>query len=342
MYNRKKIRYVFILLFVTLLSASLSSCSRRTPEQTEFFAMDTICDITVYGTGGAAALADAEACVNRLDDLLSINSPEGDISQINIKGGGKVSSETAKIIGTALEVYKETSGAFDISLLEVTRAWGFTNGGYIVPDEGLLQEILQSTGSDKLHIDGAGTVTFDTGKVQIDLGGIAKGYVSDAVAELLRSKGIKSALISLGGNVCALGTKPGGGQWKIAIADPFGVEAYACIVSVADKSVITSGDYQRYFEADGVRYHHILDPKTGYPADSGLVSVTVIGDRGIICDALSTAFFVMGRENTLDYWREHRADGLDLVLIESDGSITITAGIAEVFSCDREWIVVNG
>jgi thiamine biosynthesis lipoprotein len=331
---------VFELIAAIVLSSFLVGCSAPVPEHTEFFAMDTVCDIAVYGDA-QGALVDAEACVNRLDALLSINSPDGDIFKINAAGGGKVSPETQEIIGTALDIYVKTGGAFDISLLTVTQAWGFIDGDYHVPDDALLQGILQSTGCDKVHMDDAGAVRLDAPEVQLDLGGIAKGYVSDAVANLLRSKGVKSALISLGGNVYALGTKPGGERWKIAIADPFGVDEYACIVSVANRSVITSGDYQRYFEADGKRYHHILDPKTGYPADNGLVSVTVIGEQGIMCDALSTAFFVMGAQNSLDYWREHRDEDFDLVLIGRDGSITITAGIADVFSCDGVYEVVE-
>jgi thiamine biosynthesis lipoprotein len=303
--------------------------------------MDTVCEISVYVSDSQDALADAEACINRLDALLSIDSPDGDIFKVNIDGGGKVSPETQEIIGTALDIYKKTGGAFDISLLKMTQAWGFTGGDYNVPGDALLQELLRSTGCDKVDMDEVGVVRLDAPDVQLDLGGIAKGYASDAVAEMLRSKGVQSALISLGGNVCALGTKPGGKQWKIAIADTLGVDEYACIVSVADRSVITSGDYQRYFEADGRRYHHILDPKTGYPADSGLVSVTVIGEQGIMCDALSTAFFVMGAQSTLDYWREHRGEGFDVVLIGGDGSITITAGIADAFDCDRDYVVVE-
>ena len=156
--------------------------------------------------------------------------------------------------------------------------------------------------------------------------------------EIFEGYDISSAMVSLGGNIQVKGSKPDGTSWKVAVEDPFSdsENAYAGILSVADKAVVTSGTYERYFEKDGKRYHHILDPATGYPAEKGLASVTIVSDDGTLADALSTALFVMGKEKAVAYWKV-RAKEFDMILIEDDGTISVSEGIENVFSCEKKY-----
>jgi thiamine biosynthesis lipoprotein len=201
-----------------------------------------------------------------------------------------------------------------------------------VPDEETLEETKALLGADEIALDKeTNTATIKRDGVRIDLGGIAKGYTSAKVTELLRDYGVTSALLNLGGNVQTLGEKTDGSLWSVAIQAPDG-ENLAGILHTADKAVITSGGYERYFEEDGTTYHHILDPQTGYPAQNGLVSVTIVTEDGTMADALSTALYVMGTEKAVAYLQEHaKDDGFDAVLIAEDGSIYITQGLESDF-----------
>ena len=168
----------------------------------------------------------------------------------------------------------------------------------------------------------------------IDFGGIAKGYTSSRIMDIYKDNGITSGLVNLGGNVQALGTKTDGTKWKIAVQSPDDTEDYLGILSVQDKAVITSGGYERYFEQDGVTYHHIIDPKTGYPAENGLVSVTIVSSDGTLADGLSTSLFIMGEEKAADFWREHK-DEFDAILMSDDGTLYVTEGLENDFSTER-------
>ena len=173
----------------------------------------------------------------------------------------------------------------------------------------------------------------------IDFGGIAKGYAADRAAEILKDNGIESATISLGGNVYVLGNK-NGVPWKVAIQNPFDTNGdYYGIISAEDCSIITSGDYQRYFEKDGIKYHHIIDPSTLKPADSGLVSVTIVTENGAIGDGLSTALFVMGLDAACSYWRNHSSE-FDFVIIDSAGNTYVSSGLENSFSSDMEFELI--
>jgi thiamine biosynthesis lipoprotein len=165
--------------------------------------------------------------------------------------------------------------------------------------------------------------------MEIDLGSVAKGYTGDRVIELLRENGVTSALLNLGGNVQALGTKPDGSPWRVAVQDPSG-DGCLGVLEIDDQAVITSGGYERYFVEDGVTYWHIIDPADGAPARSGLISVTIVGDSGLLCDGLSTSLFVMGLEDAAQFWREN--GGFEAVFVTESGQILITEGLQERFS----------
>ena len=288
--------------------------------------MDTVMTLTAYGPQAKKALNDAADEIERLDALWSISSSDGDIARLNTDKQATLSDDTIALLKRAQEISASTGGLFACTIEPVMEAWGFTNGNYTVPDDATLQSLLAHVDDTQIAIDG-NTVTIPA-DVKVDLGGIAKGFTSDRVMELFSADGVTSGIISLGGNVQTLGTKPDGSLWRVGIQDPDDSSGIIATIEVADKAVITSGVYQRYFEQDGTTYHHIIDPRTGMPADSGLTSVTIVSDDGTLADGLSTSLFIMGKEAALDYWRAHR-DNFDVILVASDGSITISEGLAD-------------
>ena len=311
----------------------LTSCADNTPyqEQTSFFSMDTYMEINAYGHVGTA-LTDCKDEIYRLEALLSVTDDTSDIGRINTSDITDVSPDTAEVIRYAMQIGEETGGALDITIYPVLKEWGFTTGDYGVPDDETLNVLLQRVDFTQIRIDD-GTlpnVTVPDG-VQLDLGALAKGYASDKAAEILKKNGIESALINLGGNIMTIGSNPSSGDpWRIGIRNPFALDENIGVIEVRDKAVVTSGSYERYFTADGKTYHHILDPATGRSVDNGLVSVTVIGDSGLMCDALSTALFVMGAERAEEYYRK-RGD-FDMILVTEKGEIFITEGIFDSFT----------
>lgn len=287
--------------------------------------MDTEMELTIYGN--ETILEKAENLISELEGKFSTTTAESDIYHLNHNGGGAVSSDTYTLLQTALMLCERTNGALDISVYPVVQAWGFTTGENRVPSESELTELLSLVDYKAIHLEDNKNVTLAP-DMQIDLGSVAKGYTGNRLAELLSENGVNSAVLNLGGNVHALGIKPDGSAWRIGVADPADND-YAAVVEVVDKAVVTSGGYERFFEQDGIRYHHIIDPSTGYPADNNLLSVTVIGDDGLVCDALSTALFVMGMDRAEDFWKE--SDDFEAIFITSDG-ISITEGIEDTFS----------
>jgi thiamine biosynthesis lipoprotein len=178
-----------------------------------------------------------------------------------------------------------------------------------------------------------GRVSFGKEGMAVDFGGIAKGYTSARIMDIFAECGVTSAMVNLGGNVQTYGTKPDGKKWKIAVQDPKKEGNYLCIIDSAGQAIITSGGYERYFEEDGVRYHHIIDPSDGYPADNGLVSVTIVSADGTLADGLSTSLFVMGRDKAIDYWREHSGE-FEMVLYTDGGELLATEGLKDILTSE--------
>ena len=319
-----------VLLAAALCLFLLGGCSGKQAagldekRTSTVFAMDTVMELTVYGPEDA--LRECENIITSLEKKLSATDPGSEIYALNEKGTAQVSDETALLISDALSWCEKTSGALDISIYPVLKAWGFTADAYRVPDEDELAGLLSLVDYTGVAVEGSSVILRDG--MQIDLGAVAKGYTGDRIMETLASAGIRSALANLGGNVQVLGKKPDGSPWRVAIADPVN-NGYIGYVETDGGAVITSGGYQRFFEEDGVTYHHIIDPSTGCPARSGLLSVTVIGNLGEMCDALSTALFVMGAEKAADFWR--REGGFEAVLVSDDGHVLITEGLKDSY-----------
>jgi len=241
----------------------------------------------------ASAIVFEEA--GRIEQLLSKYIQTSEISQLNRRGKLKVSAETFYIINKAQELWLNTSGAFDITIAPLVDLWGFTDQNFQVPSADKIQALLRLIGSDKIILhEKDSVVEFKIPGMKIDLGGIAKGFALDCVVKKLKENNIHSCLINAGGQVYALGDRFGK-NWKIAIRGARKVEI-AATLELKDKSVSTSGDYQQYFLIGDKRYCHILNPRTGNPAESGISSVTVIANTGLEADALSTAVFVLGKE----------------------------------------------
>lgn len=316
---------VCALLLALLLA--LPGCAPAQPLERTFFAMDTVMTLRLYEGGDENTLDQAEARVRELEGLWSVTDGASEISTLNHDGSAELSPETAELLGAALDMCRRTDGALDISTYPVLRAWGFTTGEYSVPGGEAIAALLPLVDYGRVALE-AGAAALPPG-MEIDLGSVAKGYTGDALAALLKQGGAASALLDLGGNIQAVGSKPDGSPWRVAIRDPAG-DGNIGVVEVVDQAVVTSGGYERYFEEDGVRYWHIIDPATGWPARSGLASVTVVGESGLLCDGLSTALFVMGREGALEHWRQHR--DFEAVLVSEDGSVTITAGLEGRFT----------
>ena len=301
-------------------------------------------EVAAYGPKAEKAVQETEGQIKALENQLSRTKADSDVSRVNHNGTTPTTGltyGTRALLPAALEYRDATNGAFDITIAPVMDAWGFTGDSFRVPERSELDELLKHVNSDEIQIqeEPAHSVTLGEGQA-IDLGGIAKGYTSDWVEQTFRANGIESGKISLGGNVFVLGGKPDGSDWRVGIKDPRNESGLAAILSLRDAYAITSGGYERYFEENGKTYHHIIDPATGYPADSGLLSVTVVAaangpdwagaGNGTMCDAFSTALFVMGEEKALDFWRNGGYD-FDLVLVTEDGRVVITAGLADRF-----------
>ena len=307
----------------------------------DVFAMDTYMTVKAYGSNGDAAVDAAVDEINRLDALLSTGKKDSEIGQINANNGGQLSEDGAILMERSLELYKSTNGAFDVAIYPVMKAWGFTDGNYQVPDADTLKATLELVDPSLIDYDKeTSTVSFKKDGVQIDLGGIAKGYTSSRIMDIYKEKGVTSGLVNLGGNAQVFGTKPDGSLWRVAVQSPDSEDEYLGVLETKDKAIITSGGYERYFEKDGVTYHHIIDPSTGYPADNGLISVTIVSADGTLADGLSTSLFVMGKDKATNYWKAH-SDEFDMILLTDDEKLYVSEGIKDSFSSDREFEIVE-
>ena len=330
-------RAISVIISGICLMPLLTACGKSadTMKSADIFAMDTYMNLKAYGRDADVAVRGAEARIYELEQTFSVTNESSDIWKINHADGlpVTVSADAVSVLQTAQRMNHESSGALCISLYPVLRTWGFTTGNYRIPANNEIADLLQSADDTKISVKDH-TVQCPA-DMEIDLGAVAKGYTGDAVMEIMREHRVSSAIINLGGNVQTLGSKPDGSKWTVGITDPFSPDSLIGTVSVTDKAVITSGNYERFFTGDdGQKYWHILDPETGCPADNGLVSVTVIGDCGAECDALSTALFVEGTENAVQHWR--RSGDFEMILVTSDGDLLMTEGIAADYTAKKD------
>jgi thiamine biosynthesis lipoprotein len=301
--------------------------------------MDTIMTMTAYGSNAAQAVKSAESEINRLDALLSVQNESSEIYKLNQQKSLDVSSDALSLINTSLEISAMTDGAFDIRSEPLSRAWGFYSGlENRVPTQDEIDALLSCVGAEHITLENS-KVSLDE-NTSIDLGGIAKGYAAARVAQIFAENNVTSALVSLGGNVRAVGSKPDGSDWSVAITDPDDNSNQLGVLSVSNRAVVTSGGYQRYFEENGQIYHHIIDTATGYPACSGLKSVTIVSEDDTLADGLSTALFVMGLERSADLYSQN-SSLFGAVLVTDSNEIYVTDNLKDTFSSERSFEVIN-
>ena len=283
------------------------------------FYFDTVVTITLYGADGTL-MDDIWAACRRYEDMLSKTVEGSDVSRINQANGETVTvdAETWQVLSEAKKLNRMTGGAFAITIAPLTAQWDFTGGTNRMPTDAERLAALPLVDDEQLLLGADNTVTLPAG-MQIDLGGIAKGYIADQVATLVRGR-CSGAMLNFGGNVYAVGTKPDGSAYRVGVQDPDDPNSSnpVGIVSVVDRSVVTSGIYERGFTIDGVRYHHILSPWTGLPSDSDLASATIIAESSMDADALATACIVLGSEKALALTQEN---GYPALMILRDGTV---------------------
>ncbi len=346
------------LIICVVLLFNLSSCasvgfSDSQKEITKTItAMNTVMQITVFNTSEGTNEDVLNAMVTRIEELEKLFDPnlsESDVYKINNSSGVPsdkaatdedrifLNEDTVNILSSAESNYYETEYAFDIKLMPVIELWGFDDGNYGVPKNEEIINALKVIEKSRISIySDESYITISEG-TKVSLGGIAKGYLGDELLKIAREYGA-TALISLGGNIVLCGEKSDGNLWSVGIKNPDATENIACSFETGgNKSVVTSGAYERYFQYGGKTYHHIIDPKTGYPSDSDLLSVTVVGENGTNCDAWSTALFVMGKEKAVEFAKEHNS--YDFIFITKDNEIYITDGIGDINIKDDNFTV---
>lgn len=359
---KKNITKICIISLLTIIILTLTGCSniigskendtasslqqnnqqKNTVSYTkDVYAMDTYMTVTAYGENAQTAVEQAENKIEELDNKLSVGKADSEVSLLNNAGSGELSEDAAYLMKRSLELWRQTDGAFNPAIYPVMEKWGFTTKDYKVPDKEELLKTLALTDASKISFDeGSGSVEFGIKEMKIDFGGIAKGYTSSLIMDIFKENGIDSGLVSLGGNVQVLGNKTDGSLWRVAIQNPDNTEDYIGILETKDKAVITSGGYERYFEENGKKYHHIIDPDTGYPAESGLKSVTIVSSDGTLADGLSTALFVMGEDKAVEYWRNND-ELFDMILFAEDKRLLVTENISDSFSSDLNIVNVE-
>lgn len=315
--------------------ARKTAYTREEPEKREFFGMDTHITFIAYGDRAGEALEEAENRMKELEGLWSVTDEGSDIYQLNHENGRSVtvSRETSEAVMYALEMAEKTDGSLEPTLYPVLTAWGFTTGENRVPEAEELAGLLTSVDYEKVTVQ-EDRIQMPEG-MELDLGAVGKGYAGDIITALLEERGIASALLDIGGNIQAIGSRPDGSDWRLGIRSPFG-EGTLGVLSVSDRAVITSGNYERYFvDEDGREYGHIINPATGYPAENDLSAVTIVAVEGKQGDALSTAMFVKGLKGAESYWQEKR--DFDMIAVTKEGEIYLTEGIRDAFSLSPDF-----
>lgn len=304
----KKHLTLLIIFAVAVCVASVSHfAAPKMRTATVIDCFDTVSEITVYSRG-EKAIKDCEKYLRKAEKMFSSTDSKSELYRLNHGENPELSEDTRELLDYAEEFTEDNGEYFSVYLNPLIEAWDFKNNTGTIPDvEAALERSAQ--------------------KNSYNLGAVAKGYAADRLCEILKKDGVSSALISLGGNAYALGKKPTGENWKIGIQSPKDAEKTVGVISAENIAVITSGDYQRYFEADGVRYHHILNPRTGYPVNCGLHSVTVIGENAAECDALATAAFAAGLENGNELLKKYGVCGIFI----TDDTVYFSKSLENIF-----------
>ncbi|KEJ03341.1 thiamine biosynthesis protein ApbE [Clostridium botulinum A2B3 87] len=331
-----KIKYVTILLLCICLPLVFVGCNSKPeePVSRETYLMGTIINIKAYGKNADKAVQSSVDKISDIENKMSLNIPTSEVNKINKNAGiapVKVSKNTFHVIKASLIYSEKSKGSFDITVEPLVSLWGIGTDKAKIPSKDEISNALKLINyKDVIINEKESTVMLKRKGQAIDLGAIAKGYTADELKKVLLNYNVSSAFLSLGGNVYVLGNKPDKTPWKIGVQNPLEPRGdYLGIVSVSDKSVVTSGNYERFFERNGKRYHHIFDTKTGYPAEKGLISVSIISDKSIDGDALSTSVYTLG----LDEGKKliESLKGVEAIFVTNDKKVYVTSGLKDVF-----------
>ena len=332
----KRLTISLLLIFSLTILGGCSKDNKSTePLSRSEVLMGTVVTVSLYDSNDEAILDKVFNKVKDLESILSINENGTLVDEINEEAGikpVKVDDDTYNIVKKGIEYSNLSNGLFDISVGPIVKLWNIGLPEARVPSQEEIDEKLPLIGYSDIEIDDTNKTIFLKRKgMMIDLGGIAKGYTADVISNILTEEGVKSAIINLGGNVFAHGRKVNGDDWKIGIQNPF-TERGGIIgtITTSNKSVVTSGIYERYIEQDGVKYHHILSPFTGYPYDNEIAGITIVSDKSVDGDALSTSVFAMGVEKGMEF--VNTLDGIDAIFITKDYKVYITDGLKSIFT----------
>ena len=330
-----KILLVFVLLLVTGCAKKEETPTAYEPVSQNKYLLGTIVNITLYDNAEQEIFDEIFSAIEKIEKEMTINNAlDSEVIEINQQAGVdyvQVSEQTFEVIKTGLAYSKLGNGNFDITVGPLVKLWEIGFEDAHVPSEEEIKESLEHIDYHKVLLDEENhAVKLEDAGMQLDLGGIAKGYAADVAASIIKEHGNQAAIINLGGNVYAYGEKANGDSFKIGVQNPFSPRgAYLGILSVKDQTVVTSGTYERFFEQDGTVYHHILDPKTGYPVENNLESVTIVTESSMSADALSTMTFVLGLEKGLNLVES--LDDVEALFITRDHQLYASSGFLNNF-----------
>lgn len=324
--------FVKIVLAITLVTAlvALTGCGEVKPEKKSQFMLNTSCTITVYGNNAAQIIDETFALGVKYENLLSTVIEGSDVYKLNHAGGKPVtvSNDTIQILKKSIHYSEVSDGLFDVTMGSLTALWDFPGASHKVPSPKIIAEDLKTVGYKYIKMEG-NTVTLLKPGAQLDFGAIAKGYIADRLADFLKSKKVQGAIVNLGGNVITVGEKPKVKTWMVGIQQPFADRNETIgAVTVGEKSVVTSGIYERSFTGpDGKFYHHILDPRTGYPVENNLSAISIISDLSVDGDGLSTTCFLLGVEKSKTLIES--LPNTEAIFITKDNKIITTSGLGK-------------
>jgi thiamine biosynthesis lipoprotein len=331
--NWRKKSYIALLLSFSIF---LVACKDNTkPVEKETYMMGTIVNLKVYGKNAEKATERAITRVEEIENKMSVNIETSEISKLNSKAGvsaEKLSADTYSVLEKAVKYSELTKGAFDPTIEPIVKLWGIGTDAERVPSEDEINEKLKLIDYKDIILDSKNsTAKLKRTSQAVDLGAIAKGYTADEIKGILLENKISSAIINLGGNIYAMGKKVDGTDWNIGIQNPLNSRGeYLGTISVSDKSIVTSGNYERFFMVGEKRYHHIFDPKSGYPSENGIISTTIISDTSIDGDVLSTSTYILGVEKAKQLIES--IDGVEAIFVTDDKKIYVTSGVKETFN----------
>jgi len=325
-----------LLIAVLIILAGTAACRRtlgEKPVTKTNFMLDTLISVQAYGPNASEAIDKAFERIQDIEQKMTSKADFSEVIDINQRAGKgfcKVSQDTFFVIQKGLYYSMLSKGKFDITIGPLVELWGIGTEHARLPGSDEIQEVLPLVDYTQVEINEEDySVFLKNPGMAIDLGGIAKGYAADEAAKVLKQYGVKHGTINLGGNVVVLGGKSDGSPWRIGIQDPFFKTrgSIMATVEVTDKTLVTSGPYERFFEKDGKIYHHILNTESGYPVENELMSVTIITDKSIDADALSTTVFAMGLKEGMDFIE--KSENMDAVFITKDYKVYVTSGVGQ-------------